>query len=176
MAEGLLSRRVADAGLDATVSSAGLYPGGVPATAHAAATLDRRGIDLSAHRSRQLGSELVQAADLVVGMTREHVREVVVLQPDALARSFTLKELVRAGEAVGPRRADEDLPSWLARAGAGRRAADLLDAAPDPELDVADPIGGPLKGYERTAAELDDLLDRLVRLLWPATTQQERSA
>jgi protein-tyrosine phosphatase len=176
MAEGLLSRRLTDAGLDAAVSSAGLYPGGVAATAHAATTLDRRGIDLSAHRSRQLSPELVQAADLVVGMTREHVREVVVLQPDALSRSFTLKELVRAGEVIGPRRRGEELRNWLARAAEGRRAADLLDAAPDPELDVADPIGGPLKGYERTAAELDDLLGRLVRLLWPAATEQERSA
>ena len=30
------------------------------------------------------------------------------------------------------------------------------------------PIGGPLAGYERTAAELRDLRERLVELAWPA--------
>jgi protein-tyrosine phosphatase len=113
----------------------------------------------------------------VLGMTREHVREVVVLDPEAFARSFTLKELVRLGEAAGPRRPGEDLPEWLARVGDGRRRSDLMGVAPDPELDVADPIGGPLSGYERTAAEIDGLLERLVACVWPeVSTERERTA
>ena len=174
MAEGLLARRLASAGIDATVSSAGLYQGGAPATEHASATLARQGIDLSQHRSRQLDGELVAGADLVLGMTTEHVREAVVHDPGALARAFTLKELVARGEMIGPRRAGESIDDWLRRAGQGRSTSDLL-GAPSDQLDVADPIGGPLSGYDRTAAEIDGLLDRLVRLLWPDATQ-ERSA
>jgi protein-tyrosine phosphatase len=177
MAEALLTRRLLDAGVAATVSSAGLLPGGAPATGHAADTLARRGLDLSGHRSRSLDRSLVDGADLVLGMTREHVREVAVLDPDAYARSFTLKELVRLGERAGPRRSDESLTEWLGRVGESRDRGSLLTAGVDPELDIADPVGGPRSGYERTASEIDDLLERLVTMLWPdAAADRERSA
>ncbi|HVW34080.1 MAG TPA: hypothetical protein VHL53_16205, partial [Acidimicrobiia bacterium] len=98
------------------------------------------------------------------GMGRSHVREAVALAgPGVLPRAFTLKELVRRGEARGGRGPDEPLGDWLARLAAGRRPADLLGE--NPADDVADPVGGPKKDYERTAAELDDLATRLARLL-----------
>jgi protein-tyrosine phosphatase len=177
MAEGLFADRLAEAGVDAQVSSAGLLRGGAPATEHATATLQRRGIDISGHRSRQLAAEMISGADLVIGMTREHVREAVVLVPDAFPRSFTLKELVGLGERTGARRRGEDLQAWLQRVGEGRRTSDLLGASEDPALDVADPIGGPRSGYERTAAELDALIERLAGLIWyHDETTGERSA
>jgi hypothetical protein len=36
------------------------------------------------------------------------------------------------------------------------------------EDDVADPVGGPQRGYTETAAILSGLLDQLVGLCWPA--------
>jgi protein-tyrosine phosphatase len=166
MAEVLLRHHLEQAGVDAAVSSAGLYPGGRPATGHGVQTMAARGLDLTGHASRQLTRDLVAEADLVVGMAREHVREVAVLDGTALGRAFTLKELVRAGEAAGPRRADEPLPAWLDRVAAGRRPADLLGTGHDPRLDVEDPIGRDREDYEATADELDDLLGRLVHLLF----------
>ncbi|HEY9556191.1 MAG TPA: hypothetical protein VIR58_05620, partial [Acidimicrobiales bacterium] len=107
-------------------------------------------------------------ADLVVGMAREHVREVAVLDPGALARTFTLKELVRAGAAIGHRRPDEALDAWLRRAGAGRRKDLLVGVGHDDSYDIEDPVGRGRDDYEITADELDGLLARLVELAWPA--------
>lgn len=163
MAEGLLRSILAGAGVGATVGSAGLLPGGAPATADAVAAMARRRVDIGDHASRTLDARLARSARLVIGMTRHHVREAVATHGAPIARTFTLKELVRRGEEVGPRRPDESLEDWLARAGAGRRPADLM--GDDRADDVADPIGKSRAVYEDTAAELDDLLRRLVALL-----------
>lgn len=167
MAEALLRRRLHDAGVDAHVSSAGLYPSGNPATEEAISVMASRGLDIEGHRSRQVEPEMVDGADLVLGMAREHVREVAVIDSTALARSFTLKELVTAGRTVGPRRPDESLADWLGQAGADRRRQSLLGAGHDDALDVADPVGGPQAEYVDTADELEELLDELVGLVWP---------
>jgi protein-tyrosine phosphatase len=168
MAEALLRRRLHDAGVDARVSSAGLYPSGNPATEEAISVMAGRGLDIEAHRSRQVQPEMVRAADLVLGMAREHVREVAVLDGGALARTFTLKELVSSGRDVGPRRSGESVEAWLARAGVGRRRQSLLGAGHDDAFDVADPVGCPKADYVITADELEDLIDQLVGLVWPA--------
>jgi hypothetical protein len=97
-------------------------------------------------------------------MAREHVREAVLLHPDAWPRSFTLKELVRRGEEAGPRSADQPLVEWLDKVQAGRSRSDLLGVSVDD--DVADPIGQRRPVYEKTADELDDLTRRLAALLW----------
>jgi len=163
MAAALLFRQLEDAGVKCVVSSAGLLFDGRPATDHGVAVMADRGLDTSGHRSRRLRPELVADADLVIGLARSHVGEVVALAPDAFGRAFTLKEIVRRGEEIGGRAADEPLDVWLARLTAGRRPADLLgDSDAD---DVADPIGGPRRAYIRTAEELDDLTARLARLL-----------
>jgi len=163
MAAALLARRLDEAGVKAVVSSAGILFDGRPATDHGVAVMADRGLDTSAHRSRRLRPEMISGADLIIGMARSHVQETVALAPDSLRRAFTLKELVRRGEERGGRAPGEALPDWLARLSAGRRPADLLgDSEAD---DVADPIGGPRRGYERTAEELDDLTARLARLL-----------
>jgi protein-tyrosine phosphatase len=162
MAVAILRAKLAAAGIEGVeAASAGLLPGGAPATAEAAATVP----GLDDHVSRRLTPEMVAAADIVVGMTRAHVREVAVCDRDAFARAFTLKELVRRGEEAGPRRPGEPVAAWVARVGAGRSPLELLGASPDDDID--DPIGRSQAAYRRTAEELDVLLDRLVGLMWP---------
>ena len=104
------------------MSSAGLLTDGQPATDTAVDTLAERGIDIDEHRSRRISSDLLGRADLVVGMTREHVREAAVLRPDLYDRTFTLKELVRRGRQAGPRADGERRPRLAGppRARAGR--------------------------------------------------------
>jgi protein-tyrosine phosphatase len=165
MAAALLARRLDDAGVKATVSSAGLLFDGKPVTDYGLAVMADRGIDTSGHRSRRLTREMVDAADVIVGMARNHVREAVALVPGALPRAFTLKELIRRGEESGGRAPGEPVDAWLARLGSGRRPSDLLGDSDDD--DVPDPIGGPRRSYQRTAEELDDLTARLARLLGP---------
>lgn len=172
MAEAILRHRLEEAGVEASVSSAGLHAGGRPATTAGVAAMAARGLDTSGHVSRQLEAEMVAAADLIVGMAREHVREVAVIDPGALARSFTLKELVRLGEQAGPRAPDEPLEAWLARLGRGRERQRLLGAGHDPDYDVEDPVGRGRDDYEATAAELDDLLGRLAALALAPTAKE----
>lgn len=162
MAAALLALRLADASVRAEVGSAGLLPGGRPAWPEAKAVMAERGIDLSAHQSRQMSAGDVASADLVLGMTREHVREAVVLEPSAYDRAFTLKELARRS-GVQPRRA-RPLDAWLAALAADRELEDLLGA--DSTDDVEDPIGRPIKAFRATAAELELLVARVVRASW----------
>jgi protein-tyrosine phosphatase len=179
MAEAILRHRLDEHGVPASVSSAGLYPAGNPAMDAAVQVMADRGLDLEAHRSRQLDTDLLATSDLILGMTREHVREVAVLDAAALARTFTLKELVRAGLDTGPRRRGESVAAWLGRAGSGRRRELLLGVGHDPDYDVEDPVGRPFAEFEVTADELEALLHRLVDLVWPPGVDDgaaERSA
>lgn len=176
MAEVLLQHHLDLAGVEAHVSSAGLYPGGAPATAHAVTVMGQRGLDLAAHESRRMDASLVGAADLVLGMTREHVREVAMVDAGALSRTFTLKELVGAGERGGGRHPNEAFPAWLERMGIGRRRDTLLGVGHDDAFDVEDPVGRSVGEYERTAQELEGLLGRLVQLGWPDHVLGERTA
>ncbi len=164
MAQALLSRRLADRRVTASVRSAGILDAGEPVSPGAVHALAARGIDASAHRSSQVGSDEMISADLVVAMARQHLRYAVVLAPQVWPRAFTLKELVRRGQASGPRRTDQPLEHWLAQLQEGRERLGLLgDCQSD---DVADPIGGPPEAYLATAAQLDALLERLVDLAW----------
>lgn len=113
----------------------------------------RRGLDMAPHRSRVLTSEQLDAADLVLAMERQHVREAYLLSPSALERMFTLREFVRRALPIGP--VVGDLHTWIAQVSAGRRPGDLVgESSVD---DTPDPFGLAAEDYERTAAELDDL-------------------
>jgi protein-tyrosine phosphatase len=165
MAAALIAQRLRAAGVPVNVTSAGLATADQPADPLAASAVARHGGDVGEHRSRRLDAAEVAGADLILGMERLHVREAVVLERDAWSRAFTLKELVRRGEAAGARGADEPVGAWLARLHLGRQIPDLLGA--DEEDDIADPRGGSPDEYELTAAELDDLITRLVRVMAP---------
>jgi protein-tyrosine phosphatase len=173
MAEVLLRHHLERAGIEATVSSAGIYQGGVPATHHGVEAMAARGLDLSPHLSQQMDADMVRGADLVIAMARMHVREVAVLAPDALPKTFTLKELARAGAAIGERGRDEPFDAWLGRIAAGRVTRTLVGVGYDEEMDVADPVGRGRGDYERTADLLDRLLGQLVDLAFPVHTRPE---
>jgi protein-tyrosine-phosphatase len=166
----MLRHRVEALGVDARVHSAGLLDDGYPAHNSSIDTLAGRGLDITGHRSRRMTLALVGSADLVLGMAREHVREAVVMMPQAFPKVFTLKELVRRGETIGPRTAGESVSDWLARAHEGRKTSDLMGNSPND--DVPDPIGLPPSAYLRMAEELDDQLERLVALLWASAHER----
>ena len=163
MAEGILRRLLADAGIPATVDSGGLYEGGSPATPTAVEVLRDAGIDISAHVSRNLAHVDLAGADLVIAMERRHLQEAVLLEPSIRPRSFTLPELVRRAESAAARRPDEPLRAWASALSAGRAATELLGSADG----VDDPIGGSKGRYGATAELLSDLLRRFVLRAWP---------
>jgi len=170
MAAALLTRRLSSLGIHVPVRSAGLLCDGEPALPEVLPVMAGYGLDLGPHRSRVLTATDLEHTALMLGMAREHLRQAVVVHPEAWPRSFTLKELVRRGEEIGPRLAGERFGEWLSRAHSGRdRAALLGESAED---DVADPTGGPPAGYAATAALLDRLVTRLTELCWAHATNR----
>lgn len=165
MAEVLLRVALEARGVAAEVVSAGSLQGGVGASEGSVRAMARRGLALAEHRSHQMTAFDVAAADLVLCMARRHAREAVVLHPPAWPRTFTLKELVRGGEASGPRGPGQTLDDWLGALGRYRERAALL--SDDTLDDVVDPMGGPDSAYEATAALLQDLVERAVALAFP---------
>jgi len=161
VAAAMLQRRLTDA----HVTSAGLSTEGEPAHVHSIESAADLGLDLSGHRSRRLTADAVNEADLVLGMERAHVREAVLLAPPVWPRAFTLKELVRRMQNVGPRLPGDDLRTWLAEVHAGREKAMLLGA--DPADDVEDPIDRPRSVFDQTTAEMHACVDALVKYAWP---------
>jgi protein-tyrosine phosphatase len=165
MAQALLSARLAALGVELPVASAGLLGGGRPPPPEVVSVMAARCIDVTSHRSRVVTADDLAAADLILGLTREHVRHAAVLRPEAWPRAFTIRELARRGRQAGPRTPGEPLGDWLTRAADGRRRADLLGS--HPADDVADPAGGPLREYQATADTLEWLIRDLVELGWP---------
>jgi protein-tyrosine phosphatase len=148
-----------------TVHSAGTRAtlGPVPAEVVSAAT--DYDVDLSGHVSRQLTAEMLDSADIVVGLAREHVREATLTLPEAFGRTFTLREVVRRAQSTGSPGAGRPLADWLAELADGRTARELLGSSPDD--DVSDPYGGPARGYTVAAAEIDTLTALLAGYLAP---------
>jgi protein-tyrosine phosphatase len=165
MAAGLMSKLLAERGVPAEVASAGLLPGDRCPPPELIATMAARGIDVGDHRSRELTPEMVACADLIVAMAREHLREVVRLVPEAWGYTFTLKELARRAQTVGPRGRRESLGDWLGRIQAGRVRQALLGSSPTD--DVADPVGGPRSAFEAAATDVERLVAALVAQCWP---------
>jgi protein-tyrosine-phosphatase len=166
MAASLLTARLAARGLPATVRSAGWLRAGDPVPPEVGEALARLGIAPPVGSSRVVEPAELAAADLVLGMEREHVRKAVALDPDVWPKTFTLKELVRRAGTEPPRRPDEPLADWLARLHRGRTPTSMMGAARDDDVD--DPFGRRAKAYVRTVEELDDLVERLIAAAWPS--------
>jgi protein-tyrosine-phosphatase len=165
MAAALLEARLTRQGADAVVESVGLLESGRDVASGTVRALAGYEVDLRRHRSRCIDADSLESASLILGLERAHVREVVIVAPSAWPRAFTLKEVVRRGEAIGPRTPGESLETWIARAHAGRLQRDLVGMSSTD--DVVDPYGGSDDAYEETAAEIDDLVAQLVALAWP---------
>ncbi len=165
MAAALLARQTQGLAEPVEVSSAGVLDGGRPVPAEVLEVMAPFGIDLSAHRSQTLTADLLQGCDLVIGMGRRHIQEAILLDPPCWPQAFTLKELIRRSEAIGPRRSDQGIRSWIEAAQGDRTRTSLAHRSAADE--VVDPYGRSLDRYRATAAELDQLTAQLARLLWP---------
>jgi protein-tyrosine phosphatase len=165
MAQAMVSARLAARGVTVPVVSAGLLDSGRPPPPEVISVMAARGIDVAGHRSRTVTADDLAAAVLILGLAREHVRHAAVLLPEVWPRAFTVRELLRRGQQAGLRAPGEPLGHWLTRAAGGRRRPDLLGSSPAD--DVADPAGGPLRGYQATSDLLDHLTRDLVELGWP---------
>ncbi|MCU4187265.1 hypothetical protein K6U06_23080 [Acidiferrimicrobium sp. IK] len=166
MGAALLESHLAGQGSDIEVRSAGFGPPGLPPLPDAVKVMADIGIDISAHRSSTVDAGVCEGADLLVGMTRQHLIDLALLAPRSWQRAFTVVDLVRRGRNIGPLGDDyEDLRSWVHWAQAGRDRASVM-ALPARD-DVADPVGRPLPEFQKARDTLDDLLRDLAGLIAP---------
>lgn len=92
MAEGLLKQALIAGGQTAIdVSSAGLYAlVDQPADARACELMRAQGVDISAHRARQLTLELSHKANLIVVMENQQKKLVEAMDPSARGKVYRL--------------------------------------------------------------------------------------
>jgi protein-tyrosine phosphatase len=167
MVEGLLRHHLGDRADMVRVTSAGVRASEPAVDPDAVRAVSMFGPDLAAHSPRQLTREIIErdGADLVLAMTRDHLRHVVALDRRAWARTFTLRELVRRASADGDP-SESSLRAWAEALGASRVAREMMTT--DPADDVEDPHGLAYGRYTDTAQELDALVRALVDLApWP---------
>jgi len=97
IAEALLRQLTEEAGIDAEVVSAGTHATpGWPAHPESQAVAAEAGLDLSDHQAQPLTVELVQWADIVLGMSHGHVAHALALDDTADVRVIT--EFDRGGQ------------------------------------------------------------------------------
>jgi protein-tyrosine phosphatase len=138
---------------------------GSPAHPDTVAVARERDIDLSTHVARRLSRPMVDDADLVLAMAGEHRDAIVHAVPEALGRTFTLKELVRLLDALPPApfSASFDLASLKGRvAQAAELRAGGFEGSPYDE-DVSDPLGHPPETFRAVAWDLEEWCDRLLQ-------------
>jgi len=123
------------------------------------------GLSLDAHRSRFLGSAGLDTSNLVIGFERHHCAAAVVEGGASAEKTFTLREITRLLDEIGP----------ATDATGEQRARDLVAAAHlfrskgrsfVPGEEIADPIGRPLQVHLDITGEVIRLCERLCRSLF----------
>ena len=115
--------------------------------------IERTGLTVPRHASRQLSGAHLEDPDLVVALAVEHVEYVRREHRDAAAKTATLKRLCR------------DLPRVDGTLAERLAALDLAAVQLEPWEDVDDPAGCEVDVFERCAKEVVDLVADLHRAL-----------
>lgn len=145
------------------VTSAGFGPSGVAVHPGAVKAMSGHPHPVQGHLSTRVTTTVLTRADLVVTMERRHVLQVVALSEAVWPRTFALRDLVQRAEEVGPRRREQSASSWLHALHTGRLTADTMPGSGF--HDIADPTGGPRRGYVAVRDDLEALLGRFLLLL-----------
>lgn len=121
------------------------------------------GLDLDGHRATRLGRGELHAADLVLGFERSHVAAAVIEGGAPRERTFTMPEFVALAQEVS---VEDGPPVEHARRVVEAAHALRADAEPAKLAELADPAGGPERGYDTAANEIARLSRRLAQALF----------
>jgi protein-tyrosine phosphatase len=158
----------ASAGTDA-------YPND-PMNRHAARVLREYRADDAAFRSREVDEALVRAADLVLTANRDERAYCAGVAPEAVGRTFTLRQFRRWVEAVNPH--------YLPSATLGERLREVLaetvtvragfQPVPARADDLPDPVSHSLDAYRASAREIWTILDAVMTAVARPTAMAAR--
>lgn len=164
MALGIAKSIASERHLPISFRSAGLLPGGRPATEEGVQAMAEQGIDISSHISTTLGDALSLGPDLVIAMANNHLRETVSRDPMLWTRTFTLKEFVQRASSMGSR--EGSVKDYMIALGRGRAPSEMASALPS-DNDIEDPVGRPMSEYRRCAGEIRSLVEEMIEHLYP---------
>lgn len=131
--------------------SAGLLESGKTMPDELGEILGERDISTAIHRSSQLETETLGAAELILTMEGRHVQEIAISFPDVFAKTLPLLQaasLIRDGYSI------ERLLEVLE----DRDGAEYLSS----EWDVSDPYKRGKRQYRKMVSQVDDLVERVV--------------
>jgi protein-tyrosine phosphatase len=96
MAKGYLSKLLEERGIDyIEIKTAGVMtPTGLKPQEEAVLLLKEEGVDITDHRSRPVSAQLIEEADLILGMSSIHVQNAYRKSPAARGKTFLIKEYV----------------------------------------------------------------------------------
>ncbi len=164
-AERLLALRL---GPEVSVSSAGTYAMvDQPVSPPMDELLADAGATISGFRARQLTSQVLAPADLVLALTTAHRGDVVSLLPRLVRRTFTLKEFARLLELVDRGALPEAGVAARLRAAIPLAQAQRRPVQRPGEDDVQDPYRQGAAAYRSAFAEIDDAVARIAAVLRP---------
>lgn len=159
MLERNLDARLGDGA--AVVRSLGFGPEDMPSIPDAVAAMARRGLDTSAHRSRQVTQANVELADLILTSERDHVIKIAAISPAAYRRTMTMPEFLELAALHEPP-AGAALSDWATELTADRTARDYI--AGDVE-EIFDPTGSTPRAFEKSVVEMEEMCERATALL-----------
>ena len=143
------------------VTTAGLLDWDQPADAAAVTAMAGYGVDISGHRSRPVAALDLTSFDLILTMTREHLRELVIAEPTVFPVTFTVKAFARALDAPAGAGGSGALAERIREISTSRTMASMMWHSI--EDDVADPHRFGQQEFDATAGELADLSEVIVR-------------
>lgn len=125
-------------------ASAGIsaYPGDRASLHSRSVMLSDWKIDISSHIASSLDQKAVLDAFLILTMTLHQKEYILSEYPDAIRKTYTLKEFAANGQA------------HLSYFEDGRSG-----------FDITDPYGGPLHVYSRCAGEIKEVVDKLTNII-----------
>lgn len=165
MAEAILRAHLSEAGVDASVASAGtLGWAQSPATAHAIAVMSELGLNISEHVSRRISNDDLNV-DLVIAMTRIHAGAVIGRGRVGKNQVFLPGEFVRLANNLPTTRRRLSTRAMLKERIEMVAAVRVGDLIGRPAEEIDDPAGEPLPIYRSTAARLYRELSALVKAL-----------
>ena len=139
---------------DLEVETAGtLTVDGLPISWRTRAALDDVGLPWPRHASRQAGSDVLHAADVIIGMAPEHIEWIRREHADLADRAVTL---IRLTKQLTPPTAP--LTERIA-------TLDLAHVELEQWEEIVDPGGGEVEAFVQCAHEIVGLVDRLAELL-----------
>lgn len=154
------SIQISSAGTGALVGSP-IDPGSV-------AQLERLGVASGPFAARQLTSEMVSSADLVITATRDHRAAVARSHPRGLRTAFTLGDLADLADGMGASDTQRNLEAEsdvarLVSLVAARRG--IVPPRPAAEIDIIDPFRREDAVFTAMAEQVCSALPAVVRLL-----------